>query len=219
MADKKISEFNSATLPLAGTEQIPIVQSGETKKIDVSDLGGSSLKSDFLEISPQIGFTITNGNWWGTANNFYTKYGVRIGSLGSGVVDTNAFADHIENFAYSTLVPYKCKVVSVLFNWFNNGASGDVEFKLRNYENDFTGTDTNGNNSVGVNNQIVASSGSIATASGYYHKNIIDNTSGVDATKILPKNSNLRLYIKRGAGSGNLPFQKFNVWIVIQEIE
>ena len=33
MADKKISELNNATLPLGGTEEVPIVQNGETKKV------------------------------------------------------------------------------------------------------------------------------------------------------------------------------------------
>jgi len=40
MADKKISELNSANLPLDGNEQLAIVQSGETKKINASDIGG-----------------------------------------------------------------------------------------------------------------------------------------------------------------------------------
>ena len=39
MADKKISELNVVSLPLAGTEEIPIVQNGETKKV---------LSSEFL---------------------------------------------------------------------------------------------------------------------------------------------------------------------------
>jgi hypothetical protein len=38
MADVKISALNSASTPLAGTETIPIVQSGETKKVAVSDI-------------------------------------------------------------------------------------------------------------------------------------------------------------------------------------
>ena len=39
MADKKISELISVSLPLAGTEVVPIVQGGETKKVAVSDFG------------------------------------------------------------------------------------------------------------------------------------------------------------------------------------
>jgi hypothetical protein len=38
MADKKISALTSATTPLAGTEVLPIVQSGATVKVPVSDL-------------------------------------------------------------------------------------------------------------------------------------------------------------------------------------
>lgn len=38
MADQKISALTAATTPLAGTEVLPIVQSGATKKVAVSDL-------------------------------------------------------------------------------------------------------------------------------------------------------------------------------------
>jgi len=40
MANKKISELTSANLPLAGTEEIAIVQGGETKKVAISEVGG-----------------------------------------------------------------------------------------------------------------------------------------------------------------------------------
>ena len=42
MADIKISQLPAATTPLAGTEQVPLVQSGTTKKVSVTDLRGSS---------------------------------------------------------------------------------------------------------------------------------------------------------------------------------
>jgi hypothetical protein len=38
MADKKISQLTGASTPLAGTEELPIVQSGNTKKVTVSNL-------------------------------------------------------------------------------------------------------------------------------------------------------------------------------------
>jgi hypothetical protein len=38
MADKKISALTGATTPLAGTEVLPVVQSGSTVKVAVSDL-------------------------------------------------------------------------------------------------------------------------------------------------------------------------------------
>jgi len=42
MEDKEISELNSASLPLAGTEIVPIVQGGVTKKVAVSEIGGDT---------------------------------------------------------------------------------------------------------------------------------------------------------------------------------
>ena len=38
MADKKISQLATASTPLAGTEVVPVVQSGSTVKVPVSDL-------------------------------------------------------------------------------------------------------------------------------------------------------------------------------------
>jgi len=38
MADKKISQLTSATTPVAGTETLPIVQSGNTVKLPINDL-------------------------------------------------------------------------------------------------------------------------------------------------------------------------------------
>ena len=40
MPDTKISALPAATTPLAGTEQVPIVQSGETRRVAASSLGG-----------------------------------------------------------------------------------------------------------------------------------------------------------------------------------
>ena len=45
MADKKITELNGVSLPLSGTEEIPIVQNGETKKV-VSNVFLSDFNSD-----------------------------------------------------------------------------------------------------------------------------------------------------------------------------
>jgi hypothetical protein len=55
MADKKISALTSATTPLAGTEVLPIVQSGATVKVAVSDLtAGRAISATQL--------TLTAGN-------------------------------------------------------------------------------------------------------------------------------------------------------------
>jgi hypothetical protein len=55
MADKKISALTGATTPLAGTEVLPIVQSGSTVKVAVSDLTtGRAISATQL--------TLTTGN-------------------------------------------------------------------------------------------------------------------------------------------------------------
>jgi hypothetical protein len=55
MADKKISALTAASTPLAGTEVLPIVQSGSTVKVAVSDLTtGRAISATQL--------TLTTGN-------------------------------------------------------------------------------------------------------------------------------------------------------------
>jgi hypothetical protein len=46
MADLKISQLNPATLPLAGTEVLPIVQSSSTKKVATDDLTVKNVRSN-----------------------------------------------------------------------------------------------------------------------------------------------------------------------------
>jgi hypothetical protein len=46
MADLKISQLTSATLPLAGTEVLPIVQSSSTKKVATNDLTVKNVRSN-----------------------------------------------------------------------------------------------------------------------------------------------------------------------------
>jgi hypothetical protein len=43
MADVKISQLPAATTPLAGTEEVPLVQSGTTKKVTVANLRGTAV--------------------------------------------------------------------------------------------------------------------------------------------------------------------------------
>lgn len=55
MADTKISALTGATTPLAGTEVVPVVQSGETRKVSVANLTtGRAISATQL--------TLTTGN-------------------------------------------------------------------------------------------------------------------------------------------------------------
>jgi hypothetical protein len=52
MADQKISQLTAATTPLAGTEVLPLVQSGTTKKVAVSDLtAGRAVNTGELSVT------------------------------------------------------------------------------------------------------------------------------------------------------------------------
>lgn len=60
MADAKISALPSSTTPLAGTEVVPLVQSGVTKKVTVADLTAGRSVS-------MLGLTLTGGTATGVA--------------------------------------------------------------------------------------------------------------------------------------------------------
>lgn len=72
MSNIKISQLNNATTPLVGTEVVPIVQSGATKKVSVQDIadlasGGSSNPS-VIALSATNGTSVT-----GTTNDTLSR--------------------------------------------------------------------------------------------------------------------------------------------------
>ena len=68
MADVKISALPASTTPLAGTEVLPIVQSGVTKQVSVNNLtaGKSVSAASFVPTSATVP---TNGVFLGAANS------------------------------------------------------------------------------------------------------------------------------------------------------
>lgn len=68
MAGKKISALSSASTPLAGTEVLPIVQSGATVKVAVSDLtAGRAVNASTIETTGEVRFGTSSSN--GSATN------------------------------------------------------------------------------------------------------------------------------------------------------
>lgn len=62
MADTKISGLPSATVPLAGTEVLPIVQSGTTKKVSIADVtAGRAVTASTVNAVGMRGFDIAGG--------------------------------------------------------------------------------------------------------------------------------------------------------------
>lgn len=79
MADLKISQLSAATTPLAGTEVLPIVQSGSTKKVTVADLtSGRTVDMAALVVNGtavQAGYDVTIGNSASAANVYLAASG------------------------------------------------------------------------------------------------------------------------------------------------
>jgi hypothetical protein len=94
MADLKISQLPAATTPVAGTEVLPIVQSGTTSKVSIDDLttGRSVTASTFLGgLDTNVaaaGLTVTGTTV--AADGTDTNIDLTLTPQGSGVVTTAA---------------------------------------------------------------------------------------------------------------------------------
>ncbi len=94
MADLKISQLPAATTPVAGTEVLPIVQSGTTKKVSIDDLttGKSVTATTFLgSLDTNVaaaGLTVTGTTIAADGTN--TNIDLTLTPQGSGVVTTAA---------------------------------------------------------------------------------------------------------------------------------
>jgi len=60
MADKKISALTSASVPLAGTEVLPIVQGGSTVKVSANGLFNNPTVTNYVEAVVVIGTVTTS---------------------------------------------------------------------------------------------------------------------------------------------------------------
>ena len=94
MADKKISQLTGATTPLAGTEVLPVVQSGSTVKVAVSDLtAGRAVTASTLGAGTTVpaNYTMaTNGPLYFSSASFpgvpSAGTGAAYGSAANGLV-------------------------------------------------------------------------------------------------------------------------------------
>jgi hypothetical protein len=102
MADKKISALTGALTPLAGTEVLPIVQSGSTVKVSVANLtAGRTTAMSLLDVENSAG-----GGVLGTFKSNWSNTKVAVegdGATGAGVLN-------ISNVAASAALPFKIKM-------------------------------------------------------------------------------------------------------------
>lgn len=73
MSNSKISALTSATTPLAGTEVLPIVQSGATKQVSVANLtAGRAVSVATLSLASDAGSLLNAAPITGTAATYFT---------------------------------------------------------------------------------------------------------------------------------------------------
>lgn len=125
MADKKISALTAATLPLAGTEVLPIVQSGSTVKVATDDLTVKNIRSNatsgLLQVAgPGAGttrvMTTPNANFTAArtdaAQSFTGDQTLSTGNLVQGTAAKGV------NFTANTGA---AGMTSQLLNWYEEG--------------------------------------------------------------------------------------------------
>lgn len=104
MADLKISALTASTTPLAGTEVLPIVQSGTTKQVSVANLtAGRAIAATNITASGEITSTTndarislyraTGTNYFDWASGQPLAFGTQTSSGGAGRVNKVNFTD------------------------------------------------------------------------------------------------------------------------------
>jgi hypothetical protein len=173
MADKKISALTAAATPLAGTEVLPIVQSGATVKVAVSDLTtGRSV--------PMVGIAGTglsalgaalNANWdtaskgaqLGTYGALYELEVDATVALGSNLLVSTASSGATKYIATAPAARVKVGTGTISLDIATSGTAGTVIGS-----NFFTSlsTDTTGNVTLPVGNLVIGTSGKGVTLPG-----------------------------------------------------
>lgn len=122
MTDTKISALPASTIPLAGTEVVPLVQSGVTKKVSVADLTTDrTVAAARLDTSNNAGGGIMSTFTSGWSNTKISLQGD--GATGAGVVN-------ISNAASTAALPYQLQLNGTKI--FGSDTSGNVDVTLGN---------------------------------------------------------------------------------------
>jgi hypothetical protein len=160
MADKKISALTSASTPLAGTEVLPIVQSGATVKVAVSDLTAGRTVN------------VANLGVGATPSAWSADYAVAQFPLGGAVAAYNVagapFTAILSNAYYD----------GTNWKYLSATSAGATNFRNEGYNSDFVWytapAGSAGNNITFTSRMTLDSSGNLTNATG----NFVVGTSG-----------------------------------------
>lgn len=174
MANSKISALTSATTPLAGTETVPIVQSGATVKTTVADItGGGGYPGSFTSLTATgntilgnastdtvriYGYVRTGGN----APN--ANIGLRVGNTVTGSVSgfgiySNAAADSGTTTAYYSFyaIPQTEAAAFTLTNaygYYAVNATKGASSTITNLYGVYVADQTQGTNNYGITSAV-----------------------------------------------------------------
>jgi hypothetical protein len=215
MADKKISALTGASTPLAGTEVLPIVQSGSTVKVSVANLtAGRTTSMSLLDVENAAG-----GGVLGTFKSNWSNTKVAVegdGATGAGVLN-------ISNAAATAALPFKVKLNGT--EVIDVDTSGNAKATIGNFVIGTTakgittgsaislgfGTngsttqgilDTDGSLLVGYTSKQAAATGSIQV-NGSYNQIVIGNTTaGTGQHFDISMSQFATLFVENNAGAG-----------------
>ena len=111
MADLKISQLPAATTPLAGTEVLPIVQSGATVQVSIDNLTIGKAVSALSLAATTVTATTVNG----------TTFDTNVAAAGVTLAGTTLAADGTDTNISLTLTPKGTGVVTTAAS-YNDGA-------------------------------------------------------------------------------------------------
>jgi len=191
MADVKISALTSATLPLAGTEVLPIVQSSATKKVATDDLTVKNIRSNATSGLLQVAgpaaastrvMTVPDANFTAArtdaAQTFISK------QTFSGLSSTlaSSFKNIVEPATVSATaatgtINYDVTTQSVLYYTSNASANWTVNFRAS------SGTSLNTAMSTG---DVVTVAFLVTQGATAYYNNAIQ----IDGSSVTPKYQN-----------------------------
>jgi hypothetical protein len=114
MADLKISQLPAATTPLAGSEVLPIVQSGTTKQVSIDNLTAGKAVSATSVSATTVTATTVNG----------TTFDTNVAAAGVTLAGTTLAADGTDTNISLTLTPKGSGVVTTAASY--NDAAGKL---------------------------------------------------------------------------------------------
>jgi hypothetical protein len=118
------ASLTPATTPLAGTEEIAIVQDGETKRVAVSNVGGGGGSKKSFTIEIPVSQTVAASTSWYVRNTI-TQNIFNATFTTTLAVPTNDFADLLAQRPRN-IVPFDCKIKSVQMVGHTNSPATDI---------------------------------------------------------------------------------------------